>query len=147
MDLPRKQQWQNTWSTIVSILSESHQDPSATETFFWMCYYPLWCNKKKKLKLFSILCAICKQCLAVKLVWLPLQTGVWVYTWSIIRIMGGENIWIDETLLCCITVCIMLTSSTLLVSQVNHYTHVVWRYTVANNSVTRNTSQVKIIPM
>ncbi len=44
MGLQRKQEWQNTWSTIVSILSESHQDPSATETFFWTCYFPLWCN-------------------------------------------------------------------------------------------------------
>ncbi len=34
----------NTWSTIVSILSESHQDLGVTETFFWTCYYPLWCN-------------------------------------------------------------------------------------------------------
>ncbi len=34
----------NTWSTIVSILSESHQDLGVTETFFWTCDYPLWCN-------------------------------------------------------------------------------------------------------
>ncbi len=40
MGLQRKQEWQNAWSTIVLILSKSHQDPSATETF----YFPLWCN-------------------------------------------------------------------------------------------------------
>ncbi len=34
----------NTRSTIVTILSESHQDLGATETFFWTCYFPLWCN-------------------------------------------------------------------------------------------------------
>ncbi len=34
----------NTRSTIVSILSESHQDLGATETFFWTCHFPLWCN-------------------------------------------------------------------------------------------------------
>ncbi len=34
----------NTQSTIVLILSESHQDLGATETFFWTCYFPLWCN-------------------------------------------------------------------------------------------------------
>ncbi len=33
-----------TGSTIVSILSESHLDLSATETFFWTCLFPLWCN-------------------------------------------------------------------------------------------------------
>ncbi len=44
MGFQREQDGQNTWSTIVPILSESHQDPSATEMFFWMCYYPLWCN-------------------------------------------------------------------------------------------------------
>ncbi len=44
MGLQRKQDGQNTWSTIVSILSESHQDLSATKTFFWTCHFPLWCN-------------------------------------------------------------------------------------------------------
>ncbi len=33
-----------TGSTIVSILSESHQDLSATEMFFWICRFPLWCD-------------------------------------------------------------------------------------------------------
>ncbi len=32
--LQKKQEWQKTWSTIISILSEYHQDPSVTETFF-----------------------------------------------------------------------------------------------------------------
>ncbi len=46
MGFQRKQEWQNTWSTIVWILSESYQDlhVSATETFFWTCHFPLWCN-------------------------------------------------------------------------------------------------------
>ncbi len=46
MSLQRKQEWQNTWSTIVLILSESHQDLSVTEMFFWICHFPL--QKKKK---------------------------------------------------------------------------------------------------
>ncbi len=33
-----------TGSTIISILSESHQDLSVTETFFWKCHFLLWCN-------------------------------------------------------------------------------------------------------
>ncbi len=44
MGLQRERDRQNTWSTIISILSESHQDQSATEMFFWTCYFPLWCN-------------------------------------------------------------------------------------------------------
>ncbi len=39
MGLQRKQEWQNTWSTMVLILSESHQDLSATETFFLTFFF------------------------------------------------------------------------------------------------------------
>ncbi len=51
-----KQEWQNTWSTIVSILSDSHKDPSVTETFFWTCYFPF------KFFFFKCYCILYCQC-------------------------------------------------------------------------------------
>ncbi len=43
-DLQRNRKGYCTGSRIVLILSESHQDLGATEMFFWMCHFSLWCN-------------------------------------------------------------------------------------------------------
>ncbi len=53
-----------TGSTIVSILSESHLDLSATETFFWTCLFPLWCNSCGDTRIVYKCCLYCSNVVA-----------------------------------------------------------------------------------